>query len=121
MSAQLPAGHATADHGDRCPLCNNGILYKIAESRAGRLLHCFNCSRSGSVHATDGYKIAADPDEGATGFTQTPEQLAAKAEALSQLPAAPAAAAPVEQTAPAENAGGIVTAPPDNAGTGEDE
>lgn len=120
MAPQLPEGNATLDAGDHCPLCNAGALFRIAENANGWLLKCFNCDRSASVHVDTGYKVQADKDEAAGGFTQTAEQLAAKGELDTEQAVARARTAEAAPAAPHPNAGGLETPPPDSAGTGED-
>jgi hypothetical protein len=120
MSAQLPEGHATLRDGDRCPLCNAGVLYKIAETADGWLLKCFNCDRSGSVHRETGYLVQVPESGSPAGFTQTAEQLAASG----QLDTEQAAqrARETEPQPPHPNAGGLETPAPDQppAGTGQE-
>lgn len=96
--------------GGHCPVCNNGILFLIAETADGEYLACFNCDTRGTVHKTEEWVPSVDAALGTPGgFTLTHEQLAAKgssdveqttARVRAGEPAPPtstAAAAPAEQ------------------------
>lgn len=77
-----PAAPVATDkpaHGSHCPVCNNGILFKIAETADGEYLACFNCETRGTVHKTDEWVPSVDPTTNTpSGFTVTHDQLAAK-------------------------------------------
>lgn len=81
MADQLPEGHGKLGDGDACPLCGQGVLYRVANTRDGYVLRCFNCGRSGSIHNDEGYALmTAHDDDSPTGFTMTPAQAAAVGE-----------------------------------------
>lgn len=65
--------------GGHCPVCNNGILYLIAETDAGVYLACFNCETRGTVSNADEWVPSVDPTvDTPTGFQVTHDQLEAK-------------------------------------------
>lgn len=66
-------------HGDHCPVCNNGLLYKTAEHATGYALRCFNCDTTGTIPIDGDYvAVIADGAGSPTGFVLTESQLAAK-------------------------------------------
>lgn len=78
-SVANPAGVVKPADGGRCPVCNNGILFLIAETADGEYLRCFNCDTSGTVHKTEEWAPSVDPTQSSpTGFQLTHDQLAAK-------------------------------------------
>lgn len=67
--------------GDHCPRCGDGILHLIADREDGYELQCFNCDTRGSIHKSEPFIAAVDPDNASpTGFTLTHAQLAARSE-----------------------------------------
>lgn len=102
--AQLAPGYAELNEGDHCPLCNVGVLFKIAEDKDSVTLRCFNCMRQGSHRPSKGYQVhTTAPTQTPTGFTLSAAQHAAKTADDPEQAAASAGAA--------EAGSGVVTRP----------
>lgn len=97
------AAPAKPQHGIFCPICNTGVLYRIAVTDDGESLHCFNCETTGTVHATETWEPVRDADDagGPAGFQLTSAQVAAKKEAGIDALTLTAPAAPASTAAPA--------------------
>lgn len=74
-----PGGVVKPAEGGHCPVCNNGILFLIAETDAGEYLACFNCETRGTVSRDDEWVPSVDSEVATpTGFQVTHDQLEAK-------------------------------------------
>lgn len=72
-------GAAKPAEGGHCPVCNNGLLFKIAENADGIYLACFNCDTRGTVSNADEWVASVDPTQQTpVGFQVTHDQLEAK-------------------------------------------
>lgn len=74
-----PGGAVKPAEGGHCPVCNNGILFKIGENDEGVYLACFNCETRGTVANDVEWIPSIDPNvQTPVGFQVTHDQLEAK-------------------------------------------
>lgn len=78
-SAERASGYVDLNAGDHCPVCNEGLLFLIAEREGSVTLRCFACNTQGSHDPAVGHLVVTEgPRQTPTGFTLSPAQLAAK-------------------------------------------